>query len=82
MGDATAGERGAAARIDETSRMRGAHDLLVEHRHVLEQREEINLLLIVHAKHVVVRLAGEREDGRAIELRVVEAVEQMNRSGA
>jgi hypothetical protein len=60
--------------------MAGTHDLLVVDGDVLEQREEIDLLLVVGAEQVVVRLPGEREHWRSVELRVVETVEKVNRA--
>ena len=61
----------------------GAGHLLVEDADILVQRDEIDLLLVVRPEQVVVGLAGYREHRRAIHLRVIQTVEQVNcpRSG-
>ena len=61
--------------------MASAEDLLVEDGDVLEEREEIHFLLVTRADEVVVGLTRQGEHRRAVHLRVVEAVEQMNRAG-
>ena len=50
-------------------------------RDVLEERQQIYLLLILAADRGAWRLADDRDDRLVIHLRVVEAVEQMNRAG-
>jgi hypothetical protein len=62
--------------------MAGAARHLVVDGDILEERQQIDLLLILHANEVVIGLAGERENGRVIHLRVVKAVQEMNRSGS
>ena len=52
-----------------------AEDLLVVDSDVLEQREQVDFLLIMRADQIVIRLAGEREDRGAIHLRVVQSVQ-------
>src|SRR5256885_333376 len=80
--DAAGRERGAARRVDERACVPGAEDLLVVGGDVLEERQQIDFLLVPHAHEVVVGLPGDGEHRRAIELRVVEAVEQVNGSRA
>ena len=62
--------------------MRGAHHLLVEQRDVLEERQQIDLLLVLHAEEVVIDLPGDREHGRAVEFGVVQAIQKMNGPGS
>jgi hypothetical protein len=81
VGDGARRERGATGGVDQAVDLGRAHDLLIEIRDVLEEREEIDLLLIVHAKQVVIRLSCDCENGSSVELRVVETVEQMDRTG-
>ena len=61
--------------------MSGSENLLVVDRDIFEEREQIDFLLIVRADQIVVRLAGNREHRRAVHLRVVETVQQMNGAG-
>ena len=49
---------------------------------VLEQDLEVDLLLVVRAERHALLLADDREDGMMVELRVVEAVQQVDRAGA
>ena len=82
MRDALCGERRTTRGIDEAACLAGAHELLVEDGDILEQRKQIDLLLVMHAKEVMIGLAGDGEHGCAVELRVVQPVEQMNRAGS
>src|SRR5256885_901457 len=66
--------------IGAAFRLAGAEHLLVVRRDILEQREQIDLLLVMHADEVVVGLSGECKHRRAIEFCVVEAVQQMDRA--
>ena len=59
-----------------------AHDLLVEDGDVLEELQQVDLLLVAHAHQVVVGLPGDRQHRGAVDLGVVEAVEQVDRPGA
>jgi hypothetical protein len=72
----------ATAGVHERLNMAGAERHLVGDGDILEERQQIDLLLILHANEVVIGLAGERENGRVIHLRVVKAVQEMNRSGS
>ena len=49
-------------------------------RHVLEQRDEIHFLLVIAAERRARLLPDDRDDRLVIHLRVVKAVEQMNRA--
>ena len=51
-------------------------------RDVLEERMKIDLLLVVAADSGSRRLADDGHDGLMVQLRVIEAVEQMNSAGA
>ena len=68
--------------VDQRCDVRGAEDLLVVDGDVLEQRQQVDFLLIVRADQVVVRLAGDREHRRAVHLGVVQAVQQVDGAGA
>ena len=62
--------------------MLGTQDHLVVGRHILEQAEDINLLLVVGADLVVIGVARDRQDGCVVKLGVVEAIQQVNRAWA
>ena len=47
---------------------------------VLEQRDEVDFLLVAAAERGARLLADDREDGRVVELGVVQAVEEMDRA--
>ena len=49
---------------------------------VLEQRDQVDLLLVVPAHRDAVLLAHDRDDRLVVHLRVVEAVEKVDRAGA
>jgi hypothetical protein len=49
VGDPFRGERGPARGVDEALGVTGAHDLLIVDGDVLEQRKEVDLLLVVCA---------------------------------
>ena len=51
-------------------------------RHVGEQLVQLDILLRACADQVVVRHAGDREHGLSVQLRVVEAIEQMDAARA
>ena len=78
--DRALGARDADRAIDEVADLRGMGrhvDVLV--RDVLEQRDEVDLLLVAAAERGLRLLADDREHGLMVELGVVEAVEQMDR---
>jgi hypothetical protein len=75
-------QRDADGAVDQVPRLRrrvADVDELV--RDVLEQRDEVDLLLVVGAERGARLLADDRDDRLLVELRVVEAVEEMDRSG-
>ena len=80
--DAAVVERDPAGAVDELARLLRDHAVLDELGHVLEQNLEIDLLLVVRAERGALLLADDREDGDVVELRVVEAVEQVDRARA
>ena len=49
-------------------------------RDVLEQRDQVDLLLVVAAERRARLLADDRDDRRVVELRVVEAVQEVDRA--
>src|SRR5437588_751884 len=49
--------------------------------HILEQRVQVDLLLVVRAERHRLLLADDRHYRLVVELRVVEAVQQVNRTG-
>src|SRR3569623_1179834 len=59
-----------------------AHHLYIVARHVLEQRYQIDFLLIVAAESRQLLLADDGDHGLVIELGVVKSVQQMNRARA
>ena len=75
------GERDPHRSIDQVSRRRGVRARVhVVMRDVLEQRLEIDLLLVVGPHGGARRLADDRDHRLMIHLRIVEAVEQVDRA--
>ena len=67
--------------VDHVTRLRRVHDRhQVLTGHVLEQRVEIDLLLIVGSQRHPLLLADDRHHGLMVELGVIDAIEQMDRS--
>jgi hypothetical protein len=56
-------------------------DLRELRRDVLDQRQQVDLLLVLAAQHALLLLAHQRDHRDAVELRVVEAGEQVHRAG-
>ena len=82
-GDGPFRKRDSARPIDEVADLRGLHGHLHELvRDVLEQRLQVDLLLIVAAEAGARLLADDRDDRRVVELRVVEPVEKVDGAGA
>ena len=68
--------------VDEVADLGRLHrHLHVLVRDVLEQRSEVDLLLVVAAEPGPGLLADDRDDRLVVELGVVEAVEQVDRAG-
>jgi hypothetical protein len=80
-GDGALGHGDAHRAIDQMAHLLGcgAHvDVLAGH--VLEQRDEIDLLLVMAAERGALLLADDRDDRSVIELGVVKAVQEMDRA--
>ena len=81
-GDRARGAGDLHSAVDQMARLRRRHAGLDELRgDVLEQRVEVDLLLVVRPQRGRLLLADQRDDRLVVELRVVEAVEQVNRPG-
>ncbi len=81
-GDGARGAGDLHRAVDQVAGLRRRHAGLDELRgDVLEQRVEVDLLLVVGAQRRRFLLADERDHGLVVELRVVEAVEQVDRAG-
>src|SRR5947209_3107726 len=76
-------ERDAVAAVDQVPDLRRvARQLAVLVRDVLEERLQVDLLLVAPAERRPRLLADEREHGLVVELRVVQAVQEVDRAGA
>jgi hypothetical protein len=74
--------RDADRAVDEVLRLLRRHQDLDElRRDVLEQRLEVDLLLVAAAERHRLLLADDRDDRLVVELGVVEAVQQVDRTG-
>ena len=71
-----------AGHVDQGLGVHRPVGLLVEDGHVLEEPQQVDLLLVVHAHEVVIRLTGDGQHRRPVHLGVVEAVEQVDRPRA
>ena len=80
--DAAPVERDADRAVDQVARLRGLHADLDELGDVLEEHLQVDLLLVGGAERHAFLLADDREDGRVVELGVVEAVQQVDRTRA
>ena len=76
------GQRGLDGLVQYVHHVRRPHDPLVVEGDVHVQLVEIEVLLVMSADHVVESVAGDGQHGLAVELRVVETVEQVNAAGA
>jgi hypothetical protein len=74
--------RAADRPIDQVANLfrRGGH-VHVFARDVLEQRHQIDFLLVVAAEHSARGLPDDRDDGLMVHACVVEAVQEMNGAG-
>ena len=82
MRDAAIAKRGPAGQVHQVFHVCGTHHSLVEHGDVLEEFVEFHVLLGEGADQIVIVHAGDRQHRLAVQLGVVEAVEQMNAAGA
>ena len=76
--DAPRREGRPAGDVDQLAGVLRPQDHLVVGGDVLEQLEDVDLLLVVRADQVVVGVPGDRQHRGAVELGVVEAVEQVD----
>ena len=75
-------ERGAHRAVDQVAHLaRHGRELHERARDVLEQRGEIDFLLIVAAERRARLLADDREHGHVVEPGVVQARHEMRRAG-
>ena len=80
-GHGALGERDPHRAVDQVADLAGlGGHLHVLVRHVLEERGEIHLLLVVAAEAEPGLLADDRDDRLMVELRVVQTVEQVDRA--
>ena len=79
--DPVVGQRRATGEVDDVLDVRGTHDARVVLADVYEEAVELDVLLRVGADQVVIGQSGDREHGLAVELGVVEAVQQMDAAG-
>ena len=82
VGDAAPGDRSPYRQIDEAGDMGRPHHTLVEHGHVLKEVIGVDVLLVHRADEVVIRHPRDRQHRGLVEPRVVQAVQQVNRSRA
>jgi hypothetical protein len=70
--------RGSTRELHHIFDMRRSHDAGIVNTYIHEQFVELDILLSVGVYEVMILQAGDGEHGRAIELGVVESVQQMN----
>jgi hypothetical protein len=71
-------ERRPTGTIGNDHRMLGTGHFYIVKRDVLHDSRGIDALLVAHADQVVKGDAGQGEDGRAVEVRIVEPVQEMD----
>jgi hypothetical protein len=74
-------ERDPHRTVDEVAGLRRLHAHLDELGDVLEEHLEVDLLLVLRAERHPLLLADDRDHRRVVELRVVEAVQKVDRAG-
>ena len=79
--DAPVGERRAAGEFDDVLGVGRPHHAAVVDAHVHEQLVEFDILLRVGVRQIVVLKARDRQDRLAVELGVIEPVEQVDAAG-
>jgi hypothetical protein len=77
MRDAAAGQRRTAGERRHVLHMRGIRHVCVEHRDIVEDAHQIDVLLCEGRNEIVILHAGDREDRSLVEFRVVQAGEKM-----
>jgi hypothetical protein len=81
-GDGALGERDAQRAVDVVTHRRGVRDHVdVVGGHVLEERDEVDLLLVVAPERKARLLADDGDDWRVVHPGVVQAVEQVDGPG-
>jgi len=73
-----AGQRRPEGPVEHHRQLLGRGDLFDERRDVLEQRRQVDLLLVARPQHAGVLLGDQRHYRRAVQLGVVEAVEDVD----
>ena len=81
VSDAPVGERRAAGEFDDVLGVGRTHDAAVIDAHVHEQLVELDILLGVGVQQIMVLKARDGDDGLAVELSVVETVEEVDAAG-
>ena len=79
--DAPIGESSPACQVDSVRHMSRAHDPVVVHANVDEQLVEFHILLGVRIDQIVISEASNGQDRLSIQLRIIEAVQQVDTSG-
>jgi hypothetical protein len=74
------GERGAEGPVDHHRRVLGGEHRLHVLRGVGEQRLQVDALLVGRPQHAPLLLPDDRDERHVVELRVVQAVEQVDRA--
>src|ERR1051326_1837063 len=82
VGDASSAERRAAREVRNLLDVRRTHDPRVVNGDIHKELVEIDVLLSVRVDKIVIMVTGNRQDRLAIELGIVEAVQQVNAAGA
>jgi hypothetical protein len=82
VGDAAAGQRVPAGEVGHVADVFGPHDARTVNGHVREDAVQVEVLLRVRVDEVVEVVAGDCQDGLAVHLRIVQAVEEVDAPGA
>src|SRR5438067_8955472 len=81
VSDAAIGECGTDREVHYVLHMFWSHDTRIVFRHIDEEVVEFDVLLCERTDEIVILHARDREDRHVVELRIVEAIEQMDRAG-
>ena len=81
MRHAPIGESSATREIGDVLYMVRSHDARVVHRDIHKNFVELDVLLRMSVYEIVILQSRERENRGAIELRIVEAIQQMQAAG-
>src|SRR5918996_1373267 len=80
MCDPAIAKRGAACQVSDLFNMGRAHDSRIVDSDIHKDAIQINILLRMRIDEVVIMVAGDSQDGLAVQLCVVKSVQQMNAS--